>query len=63
MNRKAKRTLLAIAIALPAFVALQNLDRVHVDFLLWNWSIPVIYVISAPFIVGFAAGYLAKALR
>ncbi len=53
-----RRVAVAVLLMFPIVVALQNLDQVYVEFLVWHWNIPLIYIILGGAIFGFAAGWL-----
>lgn len=59
-----KNVKLAVAIALAVIVilfVLQNAEPVGVEFLLWTWTASRALVLLVVFLIGVAAGWLARA--
>lgn len=51
---------IVLAVLVVVFV-LQNTDPAGVEFLMWTWSASRAFVLLVVFVVGVAAGWLAKA--
>lgn len=61
-----KNTKLVLAIVLAVLVVvfvLQNIEPVGVEFLAWTWTASRAVILLVVFLVGAAAGWLARASR
>jgi len=59
-NQKLKALVAAILVALVVVFVIQNRAPANVEFLLWTWSASRALVLFTVFLVGVAAGWLAR---
>ncbi len=57
------RTIIVICIAvIITILAMQNITPVQMQFLLWQFSLPLVLVIGLALVLGFIVGYGFKAI-